>query len=262
MSGGTAVNVLAREARVVWEYRALPDRDADGDPCARQSAHGGHPSALPGWRAGRRLHDARPRGLSRPRARRQFTGRPSRLRALGEQRRARGLLRHRSGSVPGRRESPRSSAVQARSIRRTRRTNSSSWISSMPAPRFCAAWRSAPRNKLREACQRKLVDGRAEFAARPDHAVGIGQILELLRGIRAQHRADILGLHEHSKRSAWLGCTRTSSSWNRRQSTDSAEIAVSKQLVVFERLQEQLRCAASRRWPCPDRLRARAPPGP
>lgn len=28
MSGGTAVNVLAREARVMWEYRALPDRDA------------------------------------------------------------------------------------------------------------------------------------------------------------------------------------------------------------------------------------------
>ena len=27
MSGGTAVNVLAREARVMWEYRALPDRD-------------------------------------------------------------------------------------------------------------------------------------------------------------------------------------------------------------------------------------------
>jgi len=27
MSGGTAVNVLAREARIVWEYRALPDRD-------------------------------------------------------------------------------------------------------------------------------------------------------------------------------------------------------------------------------------------
>jgi acetylornithine deacetylase len=27
ISGGTAVNVLAREARVVWEYRALPDRD-------------------------------------------------------------------------------------------------------------------------------------------------------------------------------------------------------------------------------------------
>ena len=27
MSGGTAVNVLAREARVLWEYRALPDRD-------------------------------------------------------------------------------------------------------------------------------------------------------------------------------------------------------------------------------------------
>jgi len=27
ISGGTAVNVLARNARVVWEYRALPDRD-------------------------------------------------------------------------------------------------------------------------------------------------------------------------------------------------------------------------------------------
>jgi acetylornithine deacetylase len=29
VSGGTAVNVLAREARVMWEYRALPDRNAD-----------------------------------------------------------------------------------------------------------------------------------------------------------------------------------------------------------------------------------------
>ena len=28
MSGGTAVNILAREAHVTWEYRALPDRDA------------------------------------------------------------------------------------------------------------------------------------------------------------------------------------------------------------------------------------------
>jgi acetylornithine deacetylase len=28
VSGGTAVNVLARDARVMWEYRALPDRDA------------------------------------------------------------------------------------------------------------------------------------------------------------------------------------------------------------------------------------------
>jgi acetylornithine deacetylase len=27
VSGGTAVNVLAREARVIWEYRGLPDRD-------------------------------------------------------------------------------------------------------------------------------------------------------------------------------------------------------------------------------------------
>ncbi len=29
VSGGTAVNVLAREANIVWEYRALPDRDID-----------------------------------------------------------------------------------------------------------------------------------------------------------------------------------------------------------------------------------------
>jgi acetylornithine deacetylase len=29
MSGGTAVNVLARDAKVTWEYRALPDRDAN-----------------------------------------------------------------------------------------------------------------------------------------------------------------------------------------------------------------------------------------
>src|SRR6266700_843492 len=28
VSGGTAVNVLARDARVMWEYRALPDQDA------------------------------------------------------------------------------------------------------------------------------------------------------------------------------------------------------------------------------------------
>ncbi|HEY4264397.1 MAG TPA: acetylornithine deacetylase [Micropepsaceae bacterium] len=27
ISGGTAVNVLARDAKVIWEYRALPDRD-------------------------------------------------------------------------------------------------------------------------------------------------------------------------------------------------------------------------------------------
>ena len=29
ISGGTAVNILAREAEVTWEYRALPDRDPD-----------------------------------------------------------------------------------------------------------------------------------------------------------------------------------------------------------------------------------------
>jgi acetylornithine deacetylase len=29
MSGGTAVNILARQAQVTWEYRCLPDRDPD-----------------------------------------------------------------------------------------------------------------------------------------------------------------------------------------------------------------------------------------
>jgi acetylornithine deacetylase len=29
IAGGTAVNILAREAQVTWEYRALPDRDAN-----------------------------------------------------------------------------------------------------------------------------------------------------------------------------------------------------------------------------------------
>ena len=29
ITGGTAVNVLAREAKVIWEYRALPDRDPE-----------------------------------------------------------------------------------------------------------------------------------------------------------------------------------------------------------------------------------------
>jgi acetylornithine deacetylase len=29
IAGGTAVNILAREASVTWEYRALPDRDAE-----------------------------------------------------------------------------------------------------------------------------------------------------------------------------------------------------------------------------------------
>jgi acetylornithine deacetylase len=49
MSGGTAVNVLAREARVVWEYRALPDRDAKA-LFARASARAA--DILPRYRAG------------------------------------------------------------------------------------------------------------------------------------------------------------------------------------------------------------------
>ena len=38
IEGGTAVNILARDALVTWEYRALPDRDAAGDRRARSCA--------------------------------------------------------------------------------------------------------------------------------------------------------------------------------------------------------------------------------
>ena len=65
MSGGTAVNVLAREARVMWEYRALPDRDANAI-FARAKARA--TDILPRYRDGRagsRLRDACPRHLSR-----------------------------------------------------------------------------------------------------------------------------------------------------------------------------------------------------
>jgi acetylornithine deacetylase len=49
VSGGTAVNVLARDARVMWEYRALPDRDASGI-VARAEALAG--AIAPRYRAG------------------------------------------------------------------------------------------------------------------------------------------------------------------------------------------------------------------
>jgi acetylornithine deacetylase len=49
ISGGTAVNVLAREAKVTWEYRALPDRDTDAivKRAADRAAH-----ILPRYREG------------------------------------------------------------------------------------------------------------------------------------------------------------------------------------------------------------------
>jgi acetylornithine deacetylase len=50
VSGGTAVNVLARDARVMWEYRALPDRDADAI-VARAMMHA-ESAILPRYRAG------------------------------------------------------------------------------------------------------------------------------------------------------------------------------------------------------------------
>ncbi|MEA2824823.1 MAG: acetylornithine deacetylase [Alphaproteobacteria bacterium] len=50
VSGGTAVNVLARDARVMWEYRALPDRDTDAI-VARALMHA-ETAILPRYRAG------------------------------------------------------------------------------------------------------------------------------------------------------------------------------------------------------------------
>ena len=49
VAGGTAVNVLAREARVTWEYRALPDRDANA---IVERAKVGAEAILPRYRAG------------------------------------------------------------------------------------------------------------------------------------------------------------------------------------------------------------------
>jgi acetylornithine deacetylase len=50
VSGGTAVNVLAREARISWEYRGLPDRDA-ASLVARATAEA-EAEILPRYRAG------------------------------------------------------------------------------------------------------------------------------------------------------------------------------------------------------------------
>jgi acetylornithine deacetylase len=48
ISGGTAVNILARDARVTWEYRALPDREAEA-VLARVQAHAAE-AILPKYR--------------------------------------------------------------------------------------------------------------------------------------------------------------------------------------------------------------------
>ncbi len=49
ISGGTAVNVLARDALVTWEYRALPDRDAKS---IVERAKAGAAAILPRYREG------------------------------------------------------------------------------------------------------------------------------------------------------------------------------------------------------------------
>jgi acetylornithine deacetylase len=49
ISGGTAVNVLARDAKVTWEYRALPDRDVG---LILQQAQGAAQHILDRYRAG------------------------------------------------------------------------------------------------------------------------------------------------------------------------------------------------------------------
>ncbi len=50
ISGGTAVNILAREAEVTWEYRCLPDRDAQQDR-GTASKHRAEAEVLPKYRA-------------------------------------------------------------------------------------------------------------------------------------------------------------------------------------------------------------------
>jgi acetylornithine deacetylase len=49
ISGGTAVNVLARQAKVTWEYRALPDRDTGAIVNQAEAAAA---EILPRYRAG------------------------------------------------------------------------------------------------------------------------------------------------------------------------------------------------------------------
>ena len=49
ISGGTAVNILAREAEVTWEYRCLPDRDAG--KIVERVRHRAETEVLPKYRA-------------------------------------------------------------------------------------------------------------------------------------------------------------------------------------------------------------------
>jgi acetylornithine deacetylase len=49
ISGGTAVNILAREAEVTWEYRCLPDRDAG--KIVERVKHRAEAEVLPKYRA-------------------------------------------------------------------------------------------------------------------------------------------------------------------------------------------------------------------
>ena len=58
VNGGTAVNVLARDANVVWEYRALPNRDVD-KAVSRSNLSGGGGQ----WLACRRYHVASGSGI-------------------------------------------------------------------------------------------------------------------------------------------------------------------------------------------------------
>src|SRR6202000_3532495 len=52
--GGSAVNILARDALVTWEYRALPDRDVDA--IVRRVRERSEAEILPKYRA--RAHEA------------------------------------------------------------------------------------------------------------------------------------------------------------------------------------------------------------
>ena len=108
ITGGTALNILAREARVTWECRTLPGRDPM-KVVARAKELAEH-EILPKYRAARRRRRSRSRCtqfLSRPRARSGFARRRAGARTLRRQRGRDRRLWHRSRPVRERRHSRR-----------------------------------------------------------------------------------------------------------------------------------------------------------
>jgi metal-dependent amidase/aminoacylase/carboxypeptidase family protein len=81
-SGGTAVNVLAPEAKVAWEYRALPDQNPEAIMARAAKAADAigqrYKAGAPNARFDTKIKAA----LSGIETRSRFTGRKARLRAF------------------------------------------------------------------------------------------------------------------------------------------------------------------------------------